>query len=518
MPYKEEALAFLGITKWHELGYKGKGIKILSQEKIATDFDSSHTDRLKDVLCMTEPQKTKSNHGKDVMVNILVVAPECTPISYTWGGVFSSKGYKCSCAEYIKENKVHISTTSLLGGVPNEYGREALQDCIDAGCIFFGASGNKGVPDKDEGTEVYGEVRAEEYLAIGGAKPKVIKGGENPVYDWDKIERVTYSSSGPELDFVTLAEILGPHGTSFCSPVFAAMCGLVQQFFEENAGRRLTRDEMIQFVKDNSRDLQEEGFDNETGYGLFILPEPSTINISKYVPEYSTSYIDYGGMPKEEDVKIKQVLLTPSSYTRPQTKINPTAIAWHYVGNPNTSAINNRNYFESLKDTHETKASCHFIIGLGGEILQLIPEDEKSFCTNQANPYTISIECCHPDTSGKFTDATYKSMLWLGRYLMDKHNIKENIRHYDITGKACPKWFVDHPDEWEKFKSELEGDEDMPRYKTVEEMPEYYRKDIQELIDKGIIAGRGGDAGLDLSDDMCRMAIYAKKIFEKGGK
>ena len=76
---------------------------------------------------------------------------------------------------------------------------------------------------------------------------------------------------------------------------------------------------------------------------------------------------------------------------------------------------------------------------------------------------------------------------------------------------------------WDRFvdmiKTEMgEGEEDMPRYKTVEEMPEYYQKDIQELIDRGIIAGRGGEAGLDLSDDMCRMAIYAKKIFENGGK
>ena len=113
-------------------------------------------------------------------------------------------------------------------------------------------------------------------------------------------------------------------------------------------------------------------------------------------------------------MEIQQMLLTPSKYNRPQIKINPTAIAWHYVGNPNTSAIANRNYFENLKDTHETKASSHFIIGLEGETLQLIPEDEISFCTNQANSYTISVECCHPDNTGKFTEETYRSMVWLG--------------------------------------------------------------------------------------------------------
>lgn len=228
---------------------------------------------------------------------------------------------------------------------------------------------------------------------------------------------------------------------------------------------------------------------------------------------------DEGGI----NMEIKQMLLTPSKFTRPQTKIKPTAIAWHYVGNPNTSAIANRNYFESLKVGKKNSkgnyiyASSNFIIGLDGEIIECIPVGEKSFCTNQANGYTISVECCHPDGTGKFTEATYKSMVWLGKYLMQKYNMKNNIRHYDVTGKICPKWFVDNPSEWEKFKAELEV-EDVPRYKTVEEIPEYYRKDIQELIDRGVIAGRGGEAGLDLSDDMCRMAIYAKKIFEGGNK
>ncbi len=80
-------------------------------------------------------------------------------------------------------------------------------------------------------------------------------------------------------------------------------------------------------------------------------------------------------------MKIQQMLLTPSKYNRTQRKIKPTTIAWHYVGNPNTSALANRNYFESLKSGElnskgkVTYASSHFIIGLKGEILQLIPED-----------------------------------------------------------------------------------------------------------------------------------------------
>ena len=29
------------------------------------------------------------------------------------------------------------------------------------------------------------------------------------------------------------------------------------------------------------------------------------------------------------------------------------------------------------------------------------------------------------------------------------------IRHYDVTGKVCPKYYVDHPEAWEDFRSAL---------------------------------------------------------------
>ena len=31
------------------------------------------------------------------------------------------------------------------------------------------------------------------------------------------------------------------------------------------------------------------------------------------------------------------------------------------------------------------------------------------------------------------------------------------IRHYDVTGKICPKYFVDHEDAWELFKGDVKA-------------------------------------------------------------
>lgn len=51
-------------------------------------------------------------------------------------------------------------------------------------------------------------------------------------------------------------------------------------------------------------------------------------------------------------------------------------------------------------------------------------------------------------------------------------------------------------------------------YNTIDEVPTYWRDDIRELVDKGIISGvGGGKLGLTYSD--CKAAFIAKRIREK---
>lgn len=84
-------------------------------------------------------------------------------------------------------------------------------------------------------------------------------------------------------------------------------------------------------------------------------------------------------------------------------------IVVHYVGNPSTTAQNNRDYFAKVT----TKVCSHFIIGLDGEVIQCVPLGERSAASNHRNKDTISIEVCHPDSSGKFNRETYASLLKL---------------------------------------------------------------------------------------------------------
>ena len=100
--------------------------------------------------------------------------------------------------------------------------------------------------------------------------------------------------------------------------------------------------------------------------------------------------------------------LTGNEYPRPAAALKKVkGVVIHYTANPGTDALANRNYFEGLKDSHVTKASSHFVIGLDGAIVQCIPSTEIAYASNERNKDTISIECCIEDDTGKFNQATY---------------------------------------------------------------------------------------------------------------
>ena len=162
----------------------------------------------------------------------------------------------------------------------------------------------------------------------------------------------------------------------------------------------------------------------------------------------------------EKPSGIREELLTVNEYSRPGTALKEVkGIVVHYTGNPGTTAQQNRNYFEGLAQSKKTKASSHYIIGLGGEIIQCVPLNEIAYASNQRNADTISIECCIADDTGKFNEKTYDSLVKLTAWLMGEYQIPIDtvIRHHDVTGKNCPKYFVEHESAWIDFKSDVEN-------------------------------------------------------------
>jgi len=181
---------------------------------------------------------------------------------------------------------------------------------------------------------------------------------------------------------------------------------------------------------------------------------------------------DRFGGPEGEGVEVPEYVaadfLPVNRWSRPGAELRRiNGVVIHYVGNPNTTAEANRNYFASLADEREnTFASSHFIVGLEGEVLQCIPLTEIAYASMDRNSDTVAIEVCHPDTTGEFSDVTYGSVVELTAWLcrtFDLDPAEDVIRHYDVTGKKCPLYYVEHPEAWERFlqdtAAELDGEE-----------------------------------------------------------
>lgn len=161
----------------------------------------------------------------------------------------------------------------------------------------------------------------------------------------------------------------------------------------------------------------------------------------------------------EEGPDFMVQLLTPNPYSRPQTALERIdGIVIHYTANPGTSAQQNRDYFEGLKDSQATSVSSHFVVGLEGEIIQCIPSSEIAYASNERNEDTLSIEVCHPDDTGEFTKESYDALVHLTAWLCGKFDLAVGnvIRHYDVKGKPCPLYYVEHEDAWRQFLLDVE--------------------------------------------------------------
>ena len=131
-----------------------------------------------------------------------------------------------------------------------------------------------------------------------------------------------------------------------------------------------------------------------------LLCVVTTLKKQEQSKEYTENKSDYIDSVKP-DIDVE--LLTPNEYSRPGIATNKIiGIVVHYTANPGATAMNNRDYFEGLKDSHITKASSNFVVGLEGEIVQCVPTWEIAYASNSRNIDTVSIECCHPDETGIF--------------------------------------------------------------------------------------------------------------------
>jgi glucan-binding YG repeat protein len=147
-------------------------------------------------------------------------------------------------------------------------------------------------------------------------------------------------------------------------------------------------------------------------------------------------------------------------------------IVIHYTANDGDRAINNAKYFAN--NAVYPKSSAHYFVD-DDYIYQSVPDNYVAYsvgsktvdkskgggkfyglCTNNNS---ISIEMCDTEKNGVYnvTDRTKAKTIELTLYLMNKYQIPSErvIRHFDVTGKTCPVYWIKDQTWIIEFKSKL---------------------------------------------------------------
>ena len=222
----------------------------------------------------------------------------------------------------------------------------------------------------------------------------------------------------------------------------------------------------------------------------------------------------------------------PSNYRAGRTQ--PVRyIVMHYTANNGDTARNNCDYYHRVGGL---QASAHYFVDEHGAMQSVREGDTAWHCGAEAgrrywhpecrNANSIGIEMCsrkRADGSYYILPETVANAAALAREIMQRYGIDTDhvLRHYDVTGKRCPMPWVDDPTQWTAFKDMLvpkstttdEEDEDMTRYNTIDEVPDWAQDTVRALMDAGAL--KGDEHGcIDLSRDMIRGLMIGTRYAE----
>lgn len=166
-------------------------------------------------------------------------------------------------------------------------------------------------------------------------------------------------------------------------------------------------------------------------------------------------------------MKITKLIAHVSNFLK--KKYTKKFLVYHFTANDGDKAINNGRYFGNNANL---KASAQYFVdddvivqsvedeyvayAVGGKKLSGNGGKYHGVCTNYNS---INIELCDTNKNGKLdlSNKTRENAIELGKSLVKKYNIPKErvIRHYDVTGKNCPAYFVKDEKAWNEFKNEI---------------------------------------------------------------
>ena len=174
-------------------------------------------------------------------------------------------------------------------------------------------------------------------------------------------------------------------------------------------------------------------------------------------------------------------------------------------------------------------ASANYGVGNDGRIGLYVPEDKRAWTSsslsNDNRAVTIEVSNSAAEYPWPVSGAAYRSLIALCVDICRRNGIKRLSYTGDTSGNlTAHRWFAatQCPGQYlyERFPAIAEEvnerleEEDMKRYNTIQELPDWAKDTVSRLASEGVITGRDGSrdanglpASLDLSEDMLRLLV-----------
>lgn len=166
--------------------------------------------------------------------------------------------------------------------------------------------------------------------------------------------------------------------------------------------------------------------------------------------------------------KTKKLIAKRRNYGSKRSTSVIKYLVYHYTANDGDTDEANAKYFHN----NVVKASAHRFVD-DDSVTISVPDNYVAYhcggglqgntghkfykiCTNTNS---IGIEMCDTIRNGKHevSSKTRANAIALGKEIVKKYGIKKEnvIRHYDVTGKNCPAYFVKDEEAWKNFRDEI---------------------------------------------------------------
>lgn len=234
-------------------------------------------------------------------------------------------------------------------------------------------------------------------------------------------------------------------------------------------------------------------------------------------------------------MEIIQNFLTKNDCYIANQYIVPTKIMLHSTAMPGIPA---KNFLVSWNKPFPPKERrCVHAFLEPDKVYQTLPWNMRAWgCGGTGNNICIQFEICEPEN---YADREYflkvkKTALELCAYLCKEYrltpaDVTSHCEGYKDFGSSFASnhsdldhwWKAYHDYTMDDFRIELynfmnEGEnDDMKRFYSLEEVPEYGKPTIKKLVDRELL--KGNNSGLDLSEDMLRILVILDraKVFDK---